>query len=507
MTHRQVIPLELALPFWRYCAMFGPDTCAFLLDSAMDPDRLGQFSFLGGNPSALLTAHRQTGPSLSMALTLTTWRQPDGTRLASPLVRDWSGDPFTALRDLQREYQPGASENRRSQGGFQSGLVGYFGYETGYAIERLPDTGEDDLQLPDLAFMVVGEVLCHDHRTGKTTLAIIDRGDADSRLADWRARIAAFEADAGGRKPASRASRSHGGRRPATPESGDTGQELPPIRAHFTREEYCTAVQKCREHIFAGDVFEVCLTHRLEMDLPGDPWDLYGILRKVNPAPFAAWLQFPGFQVASASPERFLRLGHDRIAESRPIKGTRPRGADAAEDARLRDDLANSAKDRAENVMIVDLVRNDLGRVAEIGSVEVPELQIIEEYATVFQMVSTIRARLREDHDPYDLVRACFPGGSMTGAPKIEAMKIIDAIEPVKRGVYSGAIGYFDHSGVMDLSIIIRTIICQDRRATFGVGGAIVADSDPAAEYQETLDKARALVAAIRALAASEGAP
>jgi aminodeoxychorismate synthase component I len=243
------------------------------------------------------------------------------------------------------------------------------------------------------------------------------------------------------------------------------------------------------------------------MDLPGDPWELYAILREINPAPFAAWLQLPGFQVISASPERFLRLDDDRTAESRPIKGTRPRGADAAEDTRLRDDLANSIKDRAENVMIVDLVRNDLGRVAEIGSVEVPELQIIEQYATVFQMVSTIQARLRKDRDPFDLVRACFPGGSMTGAPKIEAMKIIDAIEPVKRGVYSGAIGYFDHSGLMDLSIVIRTIVCQDGRATFGVGGAIVADSDPAAEYQETLDKARALIAAIRALADTEGAP
>lgn len=499
MTRRQITPLELALPFWRYGAMFSPDSYAFLLDSAMDPDRLGRFSFLGGDPCALLTARRTTGPDLSMALTLTTWRQADGTLLDCSLVREWTGDPFTALRDLGREYQPEASGKMSPGGPFQSGLVGYFGYETGYAVEHLPDTGEDDLQLPDLAFMVADEVLCHDHQTGETTLTIIDRGDADSRLADWRTRIATFETDAAGR--------SHAGRRFASPEIGDTDQGLPPVRAHFTREQYCTAVQKCREHIFAGDVFEVCLTHRLEMDLPGDPWELYGILRKINPAPFAAWLRFPGFQVIGASPERFLRLGDDRIAESRPIKGTRPRGGNAVEDTRLRDDLANSAKDHAENVMIVDLVRNDLGRVAEIGSVEVPELQIIEEYATVFQMVSTIRARLRDDCDPYDLVRACFPGGSMTGAPKIEAMKIIDAIEPVKRGVYSGAIGYFDHSGVMDLSIVIRTIICQGCRATFGVGGAVVADSDPADEYQETLDKARALIAAIRALADNEGAP
>jgi len=475
MKSRLITPLELALPFWRYGAMFGPDSCAFLLDSAMDPDRLGRYSFLGGDPSALLTARRIAGPDLSMALTLTTWRQPDGTRLDSPVVRKWSGDPFTALRDLHLKYRPKVNGGRSPRGPFQSGLIGYFGYETGYAIEVLPDTGEDDLQLPDLAFMVVDEVLCHDHQTGETTLSIIDRGDADSVLKDWRARLATFEADAGGR--------SHGWRKPASPGSGDTGQGLPSVRAHFNRESYCTAVQKCRDHIFAGDVFEVCLTHRLEMDLPGDPWALYAILREINPAPFAAWLQFPGFQVISASPERFLRLDDDRATESRPIKGTRPRGADAAED------------------------KNDLGRVAEIGSVEVPELQIIELYATVFQMVSTVRARLRKDRDSFDLVRACFPGGSMTGAPKIEAMKIIDAIEPVKRGIYSGAIGYFDHSGVMDLSIVIRTIICRDGRATFGVGGAVVADSDPEAEYRETLDKAKALIAAVRALADDTEAP
>ena len=486
MSRSQTIPLKLALPFWRYGGMFGPESSAFLLDSAMDPGRLGRYSFLGGDPSALLTARRLAGPGLSMTLTLTTWRKPDGTRLDSPLVREWSGDPFTALRELQNEYRPEILEETPPGGRFQSGLVGYFGYETGYAIEALPDTGEDDLQLPDLAFMVVDEVLCHDHSTGETTLSIIDRGDVDSVLQDWKTRLATFE---------------------ASPGTGGMASGAPDVRAHFTKEEYCAAVQKCRDHIFAGDVFEVCLTHRLEMDLPGNPWDLYSILRKINPAPFAAWLQFPGFQVVSASPERFLRLNHDRIAESRPIKGTRPRGADPTEDKQLRDELENSRKDRAENVMIVDLVRNDLGRVAEIGSVEVPELQTIEEYATVFQMVSTVRARLREDRDSFDLVRACFPGGSMTGAPKIEAMKIIDAIEPVKRGIYSGAIGYFDHSGVMDLSIVIRTIVCQDGRATFGVGGAVVADSDPDDEYQETLDKAKALIAAVRALAADKEAP
>ena len=244
-------------------------------------------------------------------------------------------------------------------------------------------------------------------------------------------------------------------------------------------------------------MFEVCLTHRLEADLPAPPWHLYEVLRAGNPAPFAAYIDAAGAQVVSASPERFLRLDRDRLAESRPIKGTRPRGADPAADARLRAELAASDKDRAENLMIVDLVRSDLGRVCETGSVRVPELLAVESYATVHQLVSTVQGRLREGLDAFDLVRACFPGGSMTGAPKIAAMGIIDAIEPVARGVYSGAVGYLDRGGAMDLSIVIRTLVCSGGRATCGVGGAVTADSDPDAEYDESMDKARALLEAL----------
>jgi para-aminobenzoate synthetase component 1 len=201
--------------------------------------------------------------------------------------------------------------------------------------------------------------------------------------------------------------------------------------------------------------------------------------------------------VVSSSPERFLRLGADRVAETRPIKGTRPRGASPAEDAALREDLARSEKDRAENVMIVDLARNDLGRVCRFHSVEVPELMVVEAYASVFQLVSTVRGALRDDVHPLDLVAACMPGGSMTGAPKVEAMRIIERLEPVKRGIYSGALGYLDFSGPLDLAMVIRTVVVQGGRAHLGVGGAVVADSDPGAEYDETMDKARALLAAL----------
>ena len=228
---------------------------------------------------------------------------------------------------------------------------------------------------------------------------------------------------------------------------------------------------------------------------------MYRELRHINPAPFASFLKFPEVEIVSSSPERFLKIDETGVAEARPIKGTRPRGGTPTEDERLRRELQNSPKDRAENVMIVDLVRNDFGRVCSYGSVQVRDFLTIEPYATVFQMVSTVQGRLAEERDRFDLLCACFPGGSMTGAPKIEAMKIIDALEPVARGIYSGAIGYLDFGGAMDLSMVIRTILVKDGRCYFHVGGGIVADSDPTAEYRETQDKARALVEAIGNLA------
>ncbi|HEY2839024.1 MAG TPA: aminodeoxychorismate synthase component I, partial [Pirellulales bacterium] len=270
------------------------------------------------------------------------------------------------------------------------------------------------------------------------------------------------------------------------------------VQAQFDQVSYCRLIEQCQQHILAGDVFEVCLTHRLRAPLIGRPWELYQELRRINPAPFASYLNLPEGRVISSSPERYVSLSSGRVAESRPIKGTRARGATPRDDARIRRELASSVKDRAENVMIVDLVRNDLGRVCKFGTVQVPELMVVEPYATVFQMVSTVRGELADGLDALDLVQASFPCGSMTGAPKIEAMKIIDRLEPVKRGVYSGAIGYFDFTGPMDLSAVIRTAVERGGVCYFNVGGAIVADSLPEAEYLETLDKARAMISALR---------
>jgi para-aminobenzoate synthetase component I len=363
--------------------------------------------------------------------------------------------------------------------------VGYFGYEAGHFVEDLPDLGRAGLGLPDVQFALHDLVIGHDHATGESYVSVLSDGRraAARRIAALRVAVRELERTAGA---------------PLVDGRGDAGSLQ--LRAHFDRDGYADAVEACRRHIIRGDAFEICLTHRLEVPFAGDAWRLYAALRSISPAPFAAILERPGVQVLSSSPERFLHVTADGWVESRPIKGTRPRGATPEEDAALHAELATSIKDRAENMMIVDLVRNDLGRVCDIGSVEVPELMAVERYATLFQLVSTVRGRLKTGRDALDLVRASFPGGSMTGAPKIEAMKIIDRLEPVERGIYSGSIGYLDVSGAADLNIVIRTLVVKDGRCTFGVGGAIVADSDPHEEYDETMDKAYALRLALAAV-------
>jgi para-aminobenzoate synthetase component 1 len=278
--------------------------------------------------------------------------------------------------------------------------------------------------------------------------------------------------------------------------------DVPP--SSFSPEDYRRAVGRARRYIFAGDVYQVNLSQRFQLPLACNPFDAYLRLRSHNPAPFAAYLNLPEGQVLSASPERFLRFDpRGRRVQTRPIKGTRPRGRTPVEDEAMARELLKSEKDRAENVMIVDLERNDLGRVAEIGSVRVMELASLETLPTVFHLTSTVEATLREDRDPVDLLLATFPGGSITGAPKIRAMEIIDELEPTARSVYTGAIGRIGFDGSLDLNIAIRTIVVKGRAAYFQAGGGIVADSDPEMEYRETLHKARALRDALTASGSS----
>lgn len=482
--------IHLSYPFWRYGEAFEGSEHVFLLDSAKSTDQLGQFSFIGAEPFLLFSAKRShQSAQTASAIQEIMFKNPEGNILPEPIEKNYSGNPIEALSRLLQSYALPQSHFQSSPIPFKGGAVGYFAYEAGYFIETLPDLGMDDLMLPDIYFGFYDVVLCHDHQQQKTFLSVTGRGSSEASAQqalqlkeEVLAQMSRFEASLP----------------PVLPLLDQ--HELPEVafRSHFGQAEYAEMIETCLAHIGRGDVYEICLTHRLEADYEGDGWQLYQNLRHINPAPFACYMRFPGVEIICSSPERFLKLDENRVAESRPIKGTRPRGSTPEEDQSLRDDLGNSEKDRAENVMIVDLIRNDLGRVCEVGSVHVPDLFVVEQYATVFQLVSTIRGTLKAELDALDLVKATFPGGSMTGAPKIEAMKIIDRLESVKRGIYSGAIGYLSFDGKMDLNIAIRSIVLQNETCYFNVGGAVVADSDPAAEYQETLDKAVALKKAIR---------
>ncbi|WP_163509263.1 aminodeoxychorismate synthase component I [Fodinicola acaciae] len=348
---------------------------------------------------------------------------------------------------------------------FSLGWVGYLGYEL--KAECGGDAAYES-DHPDAQLMFADRALVFDHLTGDIHALAFEK----HQIAEMRDALA---------------------RDVTVPEF------FPAVRAEMrhTPEAYLRLIDDCLEAIRQGESYEICLTNQLTFSGAVDPLPAYLALRKASPAPYASFLRFGELAVLSSSPERFLRISPDGVAESRPIKGTRPRGASPERDAELRADLATNEKDRAENLMIVDLVRNDLGRCAEIGSVEVPSLFAVESYATVHQLVSTVRARLRPDVSPVDCVRAAFPGGSMTGAPKIRTMRIIDELEAGPRGIYSGAIGYFSLNGAVDLSIAIRTLVVSGDRATYGTGGAIVAMSDPAAEFRETTDKSAAIRAVL----------
>jgi para-aminobenzoate synthetase len=344
-------------------------------------------------------------------------------------------------------------------------------------------TGRDDLALPDAVFLLVDRLLAIDHASGRACVLALGMGErepqARARAGSAAEALCAQLERVGEYAPASAAA--------PCDERGET----------LDAAAYVKAVDAIREEIAAGNVYQACLTARTSRAFAGDAGSLYRSLRRLNPAPFASFLELPEFAILGSSPERFLRVGRDGGVESRPIKGTAPRGRDPLEDVARRDALARSAKDRAENLMIVDLVRNDLGRVCRTGSVHVSELMAIEAYASVFQMVSTVRGRLSQGRDALDAVRATFPPGSMTGAPKIAAMRILDRLEPVRRGVYSGALGYLDVFGGADLSVVIRTLVLRGGRAWLHAGGGIVADSNSAAEVEEALVKLRPLLAAL----------
>ncbi len=450
---------------------------SFFLDSGMDPEKLGRYSFLGGEPFLVL---RSRGEHISLSR--------DG------VVEDRWGNPFEVVGELLETY---SLDDDSAPVPLVGGAVGYFSYDLCHFIERLPTTAIDDLMLPECYLAFYDAIIAVDHQDSKVFLVSTGFPEleevkrlrrAEERLNEVRNLVL------------------HGSpvmvTGSASPEEGVT------LHANFSREEYIAAVATAREYIRAGDIFQVNLSQRFETELNIPPYELYRKLRSINPAPFASYLGFEEVKIVGASPERFLKVIGDRV-ETRPIKGTRPRGKSAREDSSLARELLSSVKDRAENIMIVDLERNDLGRVCRYGTVRVTELAILETYPTVFHLTSTVVGELCPGKGRIDLLKATFPGGSITGAPKVRAMEIIDEIEPTRRSVYTGSIGYLSFNGTMDINIVIRTILVKDGRAYFQVGGGIVYDSEPEAEYVETLDKARVLIQALglSAEVAVEGSP
>jgi para-aminobenzoate synthetase component 1 len=439
-----------------------------LLDSARDPERLGRYSFVAANPTVVV---RSKGVRTELI---------DLRTNATKVV---DGDAFTVVRKL---LAPHASAQIPGLPPFQCGAAGYIGYDWGATLERLPAPRYDDLAIPDVVFGIYDSVIAWDHQEGRCWQMDSPSLRSQEPTLGWTWM---------GQPPPPPT------KAPAYPVEPDVAPVELGLCSSFTRADYLDAVARVREYILAGDIFQANLSQRLEAPLTEPAWTLYERLRAINPAPFAAYLDFPEVTVMSASPERFLRVTVDGDVEARPIKGTSPRGVGPEHDAALGLALTESEKDRAENLMIVDLLRNDLSRVCAPGTVHVPELFALEYFATVHHLVSTVTGHLEPGRDAIDLVHASFPGGSITGAPKVRAMEIIAELEPSQRGVYCGSIGYVALTGATDLSIVIRTYVVPagSDRVYFSVGGGIVADSDPEAEYRETLDKARAL---IRALAA-----
>ncbi len=435
----------------------------FWLDSGMDHHKLGRFSFMGADPFYQIISR---GKQTTIVDCLSNTRETSNQQL------------FPILDNLMARWQ------RPKTAGlpFEAGAVGYFGYELGHHIENFPQTTIDDLEMPDAFLSFYDALLAIDHLKQKifiisTGLPLDNKNARETRAAERLKWLEEIIKKAG-----------------STPDS-----VMVPLRfgnqrnSNFSYDHYIETVRQILEYIAAGDIYQVNLSQRFAVEFTGRPLDFYRKFRTLSPAPFGAYLVTDDHTIMSNSPERYLLIKGDYI-ETRPIKGTRPRGESPEIDEQLRQELIDSGKDQAEHIMIVDLERNDLGRIAQYGTVHVPEMEIVESYANVHHLVSTVAAKIDQRHSTVDCIVNSFPGGSITGAPKLRSMEIIDELEPSCRGVYTGSIGYLDFSGDIDLNIVIRTAVHHHKTLYFQVGGGIVADSDPHLEYEETITKAESFL-------------
>jgi anthranilate synthase component 1 len=467
--HGNVIPVcsrvlaDTETPVSVWLKLFKDEPCSFLLESVTGGDKVARYSFIGGRP---FLTFRSNG---------TSWE------VAGSESEKGAGDPVAKLRSLLGRYRAVHVEGLPRLCG---GAVGYFSYDAVRLFETIPDKNPGENLLDEIFFGFYRDIIAFDNREHKLLLiTTIYTGDAAPIEESYK--NACHSLGSLEDKLAVRLASSSFSIKEAS-ESSST----------FTREQYERAVNRCKEYIRAGDIFQVVPSQRISVHVEADSFDIYRILRTVNPSPYMYYLSINGVQVAGASPEMLVRV-ENGVVETRPIAGSRPRGATQAEDARLAAELVKDPKEIAEHIMLVDLGRNDIGRVSAYGSVKVEEMMHVEQYSHVMHLVSNVSGLLRPEFDALDALFACFPAGTLSGAPKIRAMEIIDEIEPVRRGLYGGALGYIDFSGSLDTCIVIRTVVCKGGTAYIQAGAGIVADSVPATEYDETMNKARALLTAI----------
>ena len=454
--------IETPVSIWK--KLYSSEKHSFLLESVSGGETVARYSFLGGNP---FLTFRAKGENWEVSGS----RQDSGT-----------GKPIEALRRILSAYKPARIEGMPP---FCGGAVGFFSYDSIRLWENIPDKNSKGDPLDDIFFAFYKDLIAFDNREHKLLLIsniILEPGD-DLKEEYLQALASIDEMD----------------RRIKTTvvntdiNVGPCNQQT----SNFHQQDFEKAVERCKEYIKAGDIFQVVLSQRFSITLEADPFDLYRILRVVNPSPYMYYLSLEGASVIGASPEMLVSV-EDGVVENRPIAGTRKRGNSEAEDEELIAQLKADPKEIAEHIMLVDLGRNDVGRVSEYGSVHVEDMMHIEKYSHVMHLVSNVKGKLRKGLDQFDALFSCFPAGTLSGAPKIRAMEIIDELEPVRRGLYGGALGYLDFSGNMDTCIVIRTIVYSKGTALVQAGAGIVADSIPSSEYQETVHKAGALFSALQ---------
>lgn len=428
-------------------SLFKEDKTASILDSGMGAENLGRYSIVGLNP-------------------FTTFKYEQD--ICTINEKKINGDPFEEIKKLISTYKV---ENN-TELPYVAGAMGYFSYDLGRKIEEIPVMALEEVKVPDCYFYFYDNAIVVDNlekRTYITGLGILkSKEDSVKEIKDIILK----------------------GNKVKYNELNNSDTEF---ASNFGKDEYIETVEKFRQYIRTGDIYIANLTQRFCCETTKEPYEVYKNLRHINPAPFAAFMNVEDFSIVSSSPERFLEI-RNNVVETRPIKGTRPRGKNSEEDLKNKMELINSEKDKSELLMIVDLERNDLSKVCKPYSVKVTELFELEEYSTVFHLVSTVIGELKEEHTAVDCIKACFPGGSITGAPKVRSMEVIEELEPTRRNIYTGCIGYLGFDGNADFNIVIRTILMKDKKAYLGVGGGITWESIKEDEYEETLDKARALM-------------